>query len=530
MFRRSALAAIGGIALWAAFPTLGLWWLAPIGVAALALATRGASIRQGALLGLITGLTCFVPGLSWTGTYVGKLPWMALAVTESLYLVLAAALLAWLQGPPAVARIRPFVVALVWIAQEWVRGTVPFGGFPWLQLAWSQADSPLLPTARWVGSTGLSFCVALTGGLLAAIVGGRDLRRRAGAAAGAVALAFGPLAIAVPVAGAPLRVLGIQGNVPTAGLEFNAQRRAVLDNHVRLTEQVAGQIAAGTRPQPDLVVWPENSSDIDPLRNADAATEITRAVAAINAPTMVGAVLEQPAPKLSNVSLLYLPGTGLAQTYVKRHPVPFGEFIPYRSFFRLFSKQVDLVRADFTAGDQVGLFAVPTARGNVRVAPIICFEVAYDGLVRDGVDAGAQLIAVQTNNATFGYSAESAQQLAISRVRAVEFGRSVVHVSTVGISALITPDGVAHQRTSLFTAAALEAQLPLRTERTPADRLGPWPQRLAVGALILAAGMRVRRGRADRPIDAPTPPARFGPAPGDGVPPETTKSDDRTVR
>lgn len=530
MFRRLALAALSGIAIWAAFPTLNLWWLAPVGVAGFALATCGTSPLRGALLGGVVGLAYFVPGLSWTGTYVGSLPWLALAVTESCYLAVAGALLAWLQGPPAAARVRPLVVALVWVVQEWVRGTVPFGGFPWLQLAWSQADGPLLAAARWVGSTGLSFVVALIGGLMAAAIHRRGLAMRLGALAGAVALILAPLLIALPVDGSPLRVLGVQGNVPTAGLEYNAQRRAVLDNHVRLTEEIAAQVTSGQRARPDLVVWPENASDIDPLRNADAATQITRAVSAIDAPVMVGAVLSQPSPRLSNVSMLYLPQTGLSQVYVKRHPVPFGEYIPFRSFFRFFSKQVDLVRADFAAGDKVGLFTVPTSAGTVRVAPIICFEVAYDDLVRDGVDAGGQLIAVQTNNATFGYSAESAQQLAISRVRAVEFGRSVAHVSTVGVSALITPDGVAHQQTSLFTAAALEAQLPLRTERTPADRLARLPEWLAAAGVLVAAGLRIRRGRLTRVEKPPGSPTRLGQAPGDGASAEPIKSDDRTVR
>ena len=497
VLRRLILAAASGVALLAAFPTIDWWWLAPVGVAGLALATCGTRARAGLLLGFVSGLTLFIPGLAWSGTYVGHLPWFALAVTESLYLAAMGALLAWLQGTAGNARVRPFIVALVWVVQEWIRGTVPFGGFPWLQLAWSQADSPLLPIARFAGSTGLTFAVALIGGLLAAAVHDRRTPRLAVAAAGgAVALALAPLAVTVPVGGRPVQVMGIQGNVPTAGLEFNAQRRAVLDNHVRLTETAAHEVAAGQRPQPDLVVWPENSSDIDPLRNADAATEIVRAVNAIGAPTIVGAVLQQPSPMVSNVSLLYLPDKGLAQTYVKRHPVPFAEYIPYRSFFRLFSKQVDLVRADFVAGDQVGLFRVPTARGVVPVTPIICFEVAYDALVRSGVDAGAQLIVVQTNNATFGYSAESAQQLAISRVRAVEFGRSVVHVSTVGISALITPDGVAHQRTDLFTAAVLDGTLPLRTEMTLADRIGLAPVWLAVGGIVVAAILRVRRALA----------------------------------
>jgi len=269
---------------------------------------------------------------------------------------------------------------------------------------------------------------------------------------------------------------------------------------VKVTEQAAASVKAGTQPPPDLVVWPENASDIDPLRNPDAENVINAAVDAIGAPLILGAVLEEPRPMVSNASLLYLPGRGLTARYVKQHPVPFAEYIPYRSFFRHFSTKVDLVYSDFIAGTKVGVFRVPTAGGGtIAAGPIICFEVAYDGLVRDTVDHGANVLVVQTNNATFGYTDESVQQLAISRIRAIEHGRSIVHVSTVGVSALITPDGTAHQSSTLFTQAVLAADLPLRAERTVADRVGPWPEILAsasVAAMLALLALRsVRRRR-----------------------------------
>jgi apolipoprotein N-acyltransferase len=220
-------------------------------------------------------------------------------------------------------------------------------------------------------------------------------------------------------------------------------------------------------------------------------------VDAIDAPLILGAVLREPSPRVSNASLMYLPGQGFTARYVKQHPVPFAEYIPYRSFFRRFSDKVDLVSTDFAAGQGVGVFRVPTrAGGTIAAGTIICFEVAYDGLVRDTVAQGANILLVQTNNATFGFSDESVQQLAISRIRAIEHGRSIVHVSTVGVSAMITPDGTAHQRSALFTPAVLAADLPLRTDRTVADRVGAWPENLACGGVVLMLtllGLRRRR-------------------------------------
>jgi apolipoprotein N-acyltransferase len=511
---RYPLAVASGLALWLAFPSHDLWVLAPIGVALLALATRRASAWQGALLGLVGGLACFLPTLSWSGVYVGALPWVALAVLESLYIALLGLVCSLLQRGPSLAgtgKVRPLVVALAWVAQEALRGATPFGGFPWGRLAFSQADSPLAGLAALGGAPAVTFGVALVGGLLAAgvarlvddsrqsgIPGGvlRSVLSAAPALVGAFAVMVLPSLVPRPTDGPTGRFLAVQGNVPRAGLDFNAERRLVLDNHASATRQAAVSVRAGTQPGPDLVVWPENASDIDPLRNPDASAVINAAVDAIDAPLVLGAVLREPLPNVSNASLLYLPGRGVTARYVKQHPVPFAEYIPYRSFFRHLSDKVDLLTSDFTAGKGAGVFRVPArGGGTIAAGTIICFEVAYDGLIRDTVDQGANVLLVQTNNATFGFTDESVQQLAISRIRAIEHGRSIVHVSTVGVSAMITPDGTAHQRSALFTPAVLGADLPLRTDRTVADRVGAWPEALASGGIVVMLAMLGLRRR-----------------------------------
>lgn len=520
------LAAAGGLLLWLSFPGPALWPCAIIGVALLALSTKGARIRQGFLLGLVGGFACFAPTLHWAGTYVGAMPWLALSVTESIYVALMGALCALVQSgrrwqrvpqwisPADGPHVRPFAVALLWVLQEAVRDSMPFGGFPWARLAWSQADSPLSHLASIFGAPGLTFGVALLGGWLAVVIDRvrrgmpvADLQRRLfplAAVAAVLAIAWVYPTPSTPSAGKKMRVLAIQGNVPTAGLDFNAQRRAVLDNHVRETDKAAAAIKARTMAKPDLVVWPENSSDIDPTRNADAGTEIVQTVDRLGVPLIVGAVLQEPSPKTSNTSLLYEPGKGIVARYVKQHPVPFAEYMPYRSFFRTFTKTVDLA-GNFTAGNKTGLFTVPTTdAGNVKIAPVICFEVAYDSLTRTPVTKGAQILAVQTNNATFGYTAESEQQLAISRIRAIELGRSVVHISTVGVSGLITPDGVVHDKSSLFTAKALEGDLPLRTNLTLAVRVGAVPEWLGCAAALLLCAVAVVGNRAGRRTRRPS--------------------------
>lgn len=510
---RPVLAVASGLLLWQAFPDHDRWWCAPIAIALLALATRGARAWAGFGLGVLAGFAAYLPALGWSGIYVGALPWFALAVLQSLYVGLTGWASAILQRGRrdghhhdrhhrATAAVHPIGVALAWTVGEWLRSTTPFGGFPWIKIAFSQADSPMLPLVRFVSTPGLTFCVALLGGLLAVAVVRLQQRQplpSATALVAGTALLLGPQLITVPTDGPGAEVLAVQGNVPKAGLDFNAQRRAVLDNHVRVTEQAAAEVKAGTRAQPDLVVWPENASDIDPVENLDAGQLITQASEDVRAPILVGSLRWTPDRKIRNTTLYWDGAKGPTQSYAKRHPVPFAEYIPYRSFFRHFSDKVDLLTNDFEAGDTIGVMTAPLKNGGTaHVGLGICFEVAYDDLMRDAVTHGADILAVQTNNATFGYTAESYQQLRISQVRAVELGRSVVHISTVGTSALITPDGQLHQQTGLFTPAALSASLPLRTEQTVATRLGEWPVWTASAILLVLLATAWVRGRRPR--------------------------------
>jgi apolipoprotein N-acyltransferase len=309
----------------------------------------------------------------------------------------------------------------------------------------------------------------------------------------------------VPVAapaGPPVTVAIVQGNVPRLGLDFNEQRRQVLDNHVTATEDLARQVAAGQSPQPALVVWPENASDIDPLRNPDAARQIAAAATAIKAPILVGAVLrgDPGTNQVKNVGLLWQPVTGpdLAQMYVKRHPVPFAEYIPLRRIARLVSTEVDRVRSDMVAGTTAGVVRT----GPAVLGDVICFEVAYDEIVRDTVTGGAQLLTVQTNNATFDV-AEARQQLAMVRLRAVEHGRESLMVSTVGVSAFVSASGRVRTSTGFNTRAVVVRDMRLGDSRTLATRLGFWPEAVATAlALIALAGavpLHRRRRRAIHP-------------------------------
>ncbi|WP_254877062.1 apolipoprotein N-acyltransferase [Verrucosispora sp. NA02020] len=504
-----AMAVTAGLALLLAFPPYGWWPLAPVGVALLAAATHRRRLRAGAGLGFLTGLALFAPLLSWTNLHTGYLPWVLLSLLQAGYLALLGLATAWVS--PLADRypaVWPALTGVLWVGQEALRDRTPFGGFPWGRLAFGQDGSPLLGLAAVGGAPLVTFAVATAGGLLLTGVwwtlrvrraaGVRWWTPAAGCAAALVLLVGGGLLVPVSttVTGDTVTVAIVQGNVPRLGLDFNAQRQAVLNNHVDATIALAGEVAAGTRARPDLVVWPENSSDIDPLRNQSANIRISEAADAIGVPILVGAVLTGPEQgQVRNAGLLWRPGSGpdLEQLYIKRHPVPFAEYVPLRRIARMVSDQVDRVRADFVAGTAPGVVRTPAA----VLGDVICFEVAYDGLVRDTVVGGAQLLVVQTNNATFDV-AEARQQLAMVRLRAVEHGRPALMASTVGVSGFVSPDGRVSDATGFNTQAVVVRELRLTEGRTLATRVGVLPEvvlaGLAVAALVGAALVRRRWG------------------------------------
>jgi apolipoprotein N-acyltransferase len=503
---RVGTAAGAGLLLYVGAPPRELWWLAPIVFAVLWAVLHGRPARAGFGYGLAFGLGFFVPLLSWAGEFVGPLPWLALATVEALVLALAGAGVAVVSRLPA----APLWAAGVWVAAEALIGRAPFGGFPWGRVAFGQASGIFLPLAAIGGAPLLTAAVVLTG------FGAGELLRRVSTGSlwplGSSAVEFGRLrTVVVPgILAAPMVatttidgsavVALVQGNVPRAGLDFNAQRRAVLDNHVARTMTLAADVAAGRYPRPALVIWPENSSDIDPLRNPDARAVIDRAARAIGVPILVGAVLRTGDGHTTNTALVWNPRTGPGQRHDKR-PMPFAEYIPYRNFFRLFSAYVDRA-GDFVPGN--GDSAVDV--GPARVGIAICSEVMFDDLVRQGVQSGAQLLAVPTNNATFGFTEMTYQQQAISRVRAVEHGRTVLVAATSGVSAVIAPDGAVEQQTKLFTPDALVAQVPLRSGTTLATRLGPTPEWLLVTlglsgvAAALVVQSRAKAGQRRGPV------------------------------
>jgi apolipoprotein N-acyltransferase len=474
----------GGLALTAAFPPVGAWPLAPLGPALLVVALWRRSLRASFVIGLVFGLAFFVPLISWL-INLAWYAWAALAIAEAVIFALLAV------GQQLLLRLRvwPVAVAGWWVAAEALRDRWPYA-FPWGRLAMSQAGAQ---TAGWTAIGGaplLSFLLALAGSTLAWLLLTPGTARRravpalAFAAAAGLALAGGLLPVDPVPPGTPTAtVAAIQGDVPHAkNLPDLLRATTVTANHAAATERLAAEVRAGTRPAPDLVIWPENSVDLDPRFYPPVYATIMSAVNAIHRPVLVGEVLQYPQ---RNVGQLWLPGRGPGPLYVKRQLVPFGEYIPFRSLLAHITSLVALQPHNFTPGHRPVVFHI----GKIRLGDVICYEVGFDPLVRSEVNAGANLLTVQTNDATFevdGQRGESLQQLAMARIRAVESDRAVVVASTTGVSAIIAPDGALLAHTGTWQQAILDGKVPLVSYITPADRIGQWPE-YVITALTIAA-------------------------------------------
>jgi apolipoprotein N-acyltransferase len=267
------------------------------------------------------------------------------------------------------------------------------------------------------------------------------------------------LFLLIPVnvsASATTNVLMIQGNVPQMGLDFNSRAKEVFNNHFEKT-----QSELKMNSNVDFVLWPENSVDVDPFQNDD----VKKSLDSIQKPLIIGAIVDKR-NSILNTSILW--GGELPPTYIKQHLTPFGEYIPLRSLASVISPYTDRVR-DFEPGQEQVFFTVKEA----VIAPVICFELVDDELLHKAA-VSSNILAVQTNSATFGMSAESAQQLAMTRIRAIEHGRNIVSVSTTGYSAVIDSNGKVLQKTSMGTAESIRAEVELLIGKTPRNSAGDW--------------------------------------------------------
>jgi apolipoprotein N-acyltransferase len=434
---------------------------------------------------LAFGVAYFGTVLYWIWQF-GQLAWGALTLSCAAYMA-AFGLLApvlWRGERP----VRSVVgLAALWTVLEWVRGMWPVGGFAWGQLGSTQTGDPfLLRLASVAGVWGLSFVVALVAGLLMLAL--ERARLRPGFAAALVgmslALVAAPGLIRIPQPdGRTLDVAAIQVDVRLArGLPPTVEDQRVADMNIALHEQLAGD-------PPDLAVWGESA--LDPGASApDFRFRVTRAIGEVGVPTLAGAVVQAKDGALYNEGILFDGRGRVIDEYRKVHLVPFGEYVPFRDELSWISA-LQQIPYDETPGDRVHTLTFD----GVTFGDVICFENSFPSIDRAMVAQGAGFMIVETNNASYGFTAASRQHLLMSQLRAVENGRWVVHAAVSGISAFIDPEGHVVAETGLFQPAILRHRIQVSSGRTLYTRFGDW---VPWAAVLLSAGLllapRRRRG------------------------------------
>ena len=284
-------------------------------------------------------------------------------------------------------------------------------------------------------------------------------------------------------------VAAVQGNA-NAGLFANAERGTFLRNHLEATALLDSH---PLKDEIDFIVWPENASDLNPQASPLALAQIEAVVASYQVPLILGAITESD-DAYFNSSLYYdVDGLQIDQ-YDKKRPVPFAEYVPDRQFWnQLAPDLIGLVSRDYAFGTRDGIFEFEQNRLGV----LICFEIAIDDIGRELVAGGAEIILSQTNNADFGRSDETFQQAALARLRAIETGRTVVNISTVGVSRIFLPNGEIVSELPIFEPGVMVESVPLRTSITPAMAISPFfdltVNVIALGLLVTAIGSQIRR-------------------------------------
>lgn len=517
------LAAAAGPLLDAAFPDRGWWWMAFPAIGIALLATTGRSFGGGLLVGLVFGATFYWPHIEWASEFLGPLPWSALSAVMTLWTGVAGGLVAlatrWIPRawPGLAGRVLllPAVVGGIWTAREAIASVWPYGGFSWGRVAFSQSQGPFRELFAWLGSSGVTFVLVTLVALALAATAEAARRPRllldlgAAVALATLVLASAPAWTSLP--GTTAAAAGTDGSVRVGAVQGDT-KAGYFDPPERFGDNLLGQVAA-TEPllgeDVDVVVWPEGGSDADPERYAWAARLWDEVAAATGAPLVGGTIQARetgevdaagdPVFEYFNSVLLWRAGEGVVDRYDKKHPVPFGEYVPDRALWRTFAPDlIDLIQREYTPGTTDAVFELDDG---VVAGNAICFDIVDDQLRTEMILQGAQIIFAESNNADFGRTDESVQQLEIARVRALETARTVVVISTVGTSALLGPDGSTLQQVPWYEPAVLVADVPVLDTVTPAVLIGrgiEWAASLLGLGSLVAAGLAIRPRRPGR--------------------------------
>lgn len=492
--------------LYLAFPPVALWPLSFISLALLTLIVRKLRPGWAFLAAFIWATLFFLAHISWmlVATDNSFIAWIALSVSQAFFIALWGLLFSWGQSRRFSTNLwlNSLVAALLWTGFEQIRSRWPFGGFPWAKLAYGQVDSPILNLAPWGGEVAISFFVAFVGALLSYVLLPKEGRSRwlvritalASCAVVSLATLFIPMPNIRPVSN--ITIATIQGNVQQPQLETFYEMGTVTTNHVQETERMLS-----SNNDVELILWGENSLDHDPAVYPKISRSLARLQHRLNGvPLFVGYVEYRDSQRYNWVGTWDPQTKQLGSRYGKQHPVPWGEYVPLRSISESLATQSAQISVDMVPVQNPGIVKVTLATGEkVTLATVICFEVAYQPIVTEGVRLGGEALIIPTNNAQFDDSAESVQQLQMARLRAAETNRATAQVSTNGVSAIINPRGKIMSETAVNTADYLVQRIPLFDTLTFTTLYAQWIWQIAAGfvpayfLLMLISAIRRRK-------------------------------------
>lgn len=475
------LAALGAGALVAlALPPWGWWPLAFVGIALfdhLLYSVNRRALRWA--LGTVFGIGWLAPGMGWMWFLTP--PGYVIAALGFGALHGVAALL-----PARTPGQRLLLRPTAHIAVEAIRFVFPFGGVPLASLAISQASGPLAFLGRWGGPLLVSWAALLVGVALAMVMARPRSWQSPACAVGAV-VALTIAALVIPFTqptGEQVRIAAVQGGGPQGTLAVNTDPRDVVQRHLIATSQLS------TSDDVDLVIWPENviATGNTLFQNSAVRDEVAAQAARLGVPFLVG-ITERPVPgRFTNAQLVVQPDGSITDRYDKVRRVPFGEYMPLRGLLAALGAPVDRVPTDAIAGQGPAYLDV----GVDRLAVVISWEVFFGGRARDGVGHGGAVVLNPTNGSSYTGTVLQTQQVASSRLRAIETGRWVVQVAPTGFSAFVSPQGQVLDRSAISDTAVLIRDIPLRSGRTPYGVIGDIPIVIAAG-LAMLGGLALRR-------------------------------------
>ncbi len=489
---RTGIAFVAGLILSVAFEPLAVGYVMPVALAGFALTTRGLRARQAWVPGLAFGIGFYFVTAYWMRGSIGTDAWIGMSTAEAAFY----GLLGSASGVVQRLRFWPAWLAAAWVTMEVLRSGWPFSGMPFGRLAFGVVDTPAAQALPYVGSAGLSFLLALVGFLLAWVVIRKPGRSERLLALGVLVTVAGVLSLPelVPYSLADkgvATVAVVQGNVPGRGNDVLYDSAGLTDNHVQATLDLADDVRTGEKPQPEFVLWPENSTAVDPFEPGPVNAGLTAAAEAIGVPVVVGGLVDAGPDHVLNQGIVWDPLTGPGERYTKWHPVVYGEYIPFRGFMDSLGlgdhSQLSRVPRDMLSGTR----KTPLPVNGIAIADSICFDIAYDDGIYAQVEGGADLLTVQTSNASFIFTDQIDQQFAITRLRAIETGRWLAVASTNGISGVIRPDGSVAALAEPRTTSVLVEEVGLMSGRTPAVWLGAWPSRVFALLTLVGLGLGV---------------------------------------